>query len=142
LEVFNSKKWPVIITGDFNSLPDSAVYQFLSQGFVDPNHLELFYSSKDKEDTKKNKLKGSHRQPYFLQSVYGQYFKGSEPPFTNYQEKFQGTLDYIFYEKQNLLPTSLLELPSVESVSVESYLPNSITSSDHISLQCNFILLT
>ncbi|XP_050300747.1 protein angel isoform X2 [Anthonomus grandis grandis] len=32
--------WPIILTGDFNSTPDSAVYEFITKGILKFDHLE------------------------------------------------------------------------------------------------------
>jgi hypothetical protein len=43
LEKFTSsgQRYPLVLTGDLNSLHDSAVYEFLHRGCVSPGHPEL-----------------------------------------------------------------------------------------------------
>ena len=92
-------KIPIILCGDFNSGPDSGVYEFLANGTVPANHVD------------------------FMSHLYGNYtteglkhrlgFKSSysgigELPMTNYTPSFQGVIDYIWYSSNNLTVTSLL----------------------------------
>ena len=60
-----------------------------------------------------------------------------EPPFTNYASQFQGTLDYLFIEKQesHVAIQSLLMLPKEEHL--KPSLPNKNFGSDHLCLVAN-----
>lgn len=66
----------------------------------------------------------------------------TEPPFTNYTEKFKGTLDYLFIPRSHthLIPRAILEIPSETSVSAHTALPDDTLSSDHVSIACLFEL--
>jgi CCR4-NOT transcription complex subunit 6 len=63
-----------------------------------------------------------------------------EPAFTNLTKDFKGTLDYIWYTSNSLLPTAVLELPSEAEVVVgpNEFMPNATYSSDHIALMSEF----
>ncbi len=55
LELFRKSDIPLIMTGDFNCNPDTAVYRFLQeQGFLDiyraTNHMDREYAQTDKGD--------------------------------------------------------------------------------------------
>lgn len=84
-----------------------------------------------------------------------------EAPFTNYTEKFRGTLDYLFVPVTNptvatndtesvwnrilaspltLRATHVLEIPTEEAVSGAVGLPNDTLASDHISIAARFVL--
>lgn len=88
-------KVPIVICGDFNSVPQSGVYEFLANGYLAPDH------------------------PEFMSHVYGRYtseglrhrlgFKSayaapgiSDQALTNYTPSFQGLLDYLWYSAGNL----------------------------------------
>jgi CCR4-NOT transcription complex subunit 6 len=95
----DGSKIPLIICGDFNSVPSSGVYEFLSSGTVPPTH------------------------PDFMQHMYGKYtseglrhklglksaYSGcGELPLTNYTPSFQGVIDYIWYGSNNVGVCSVL----------------------------------
>lgn len=89
-----------------------------------------------------------------------------EPPFTNYTDKFKGTLDYIFmptfnpaadmiddhtpeshpwkdvFQNQScqIRTTHLLEIPKEEVVNRMTALPTDAISSDHIPIGAKFVL--
>lgn len=58
--------------------------------------------------------------------------------FTNLSKNFKGTLDYIFYTPESLVPVSTLELPEESEIMRLGGLPNEIWSSDHIALIAEF----
>lgn len=68
-----------------------------------------------------------------------------EPFFTNCTRDFTGTLDYIFYTRDALVPTALLELPAEESarglLGAMGGLPSPVQSSDHIAIMAELSVL-
>ena len=62
--------------------------------------------------------------------------------FTNMGQGFQGTLDYVLYTTNSLVPTATLELPDESDIkdtrNSKSGLPNETWSSDHIALLAEF----
>ena len=60
------------------------------------------------------------------------------PMFTNYTESFKGTLDHIFFNKDRLEVTHLLETPDVASVARDRGLPSILYPSDHIRIEAIF----
>lgn len=86
-------KIPLIVCGDYNSIQDSGVYEYLCAGSVPPDH------------------------PDFLSHLYGKYtsdgirhklgLKSAYPvagelSFTNFTPTFKEVIDYIFYSTANL----------------------------------------
>ena len=162
-----SAEIPMVVCGDFNSVPRSAAHSLLSTGRVDPAHPEL---ATDPLGILRPPSKLSHSLP--LASVYaaaarqGGHMGGDaalpdggagvqalrqrldcgsraasgtgEPLFTNCTRDFTGTLDYIFYTRDALVPTALLELPAEEQVrglmGVRGGLPSPMQSSDHVAI--------
>lgn len=62
--------------------------------------------------------------------------------FTNMGQGFQGTLDYVLYTTNSLVPTATLELPDEADIkssrTTRAGLPNETWSSDHIALLAEF----
>jgi CCR4-NOT transcription complex subunit 6 len=83
----NSSRLPLLIAGDFNSTPDSGVYEFMTRGTVMPSHDDfLNHSYYNSDSAIVHKLN--------LKSVYSHI---DELEFTNYTPTFKGTIDYIWY---------------------------------------------
>ncbi|KAI9177359.1 hypothetical protein LWI28_014169 [Acer negundo] len=111
----------VIVAGDFNSVPNDKVYQYLVSG----------YSSSAQQEEILEEL------PIPLCSVYA--FTRGEPPFTNCTPDFTDTLDYIFFSpSDSIKPVSILELPKKDSPEVVGCLPNQYHPSDHLPIGAEF----
>ncbi len=90
---------PLIVCGDFNSIPGSGVYEFLSRGCIERNHddfMELDYGPYIKEGRK---------HAFSLKSAYSVV---AELPFTNHTPVFQGVIDYVWHTTNSLEVTGLL----------------------------------
>lgn len=70
-------------------------------------------------------------QPFKLDSACG------TPKYTNYTAGFADCLDYIFYDKANLLVTEVVPLPSEAEIALHTALPSVVFPSDHIALISN-----
>lgn len=96
----------LLLCGDFNSLPDSGVIEFLSTGRVSMDHQdfkELGYKAclqKLLNCDSSNEFVHSFK----LLSAYSEEIM----PYTNFTFDFKGIIDYIFYSKQGLVPLGLL----------------------------------
>ncbi|KAL6071665.1 Glucose-repressible alcohol dehydrogenase transcriptional effector [Balamuthia mandrillaris] len=117
---------PIIICGDFNSLPDSGVYEFLKAGKLEGSHSDFG----PYDYGRYTKLGLSHKL-----SLDSAYASVGEPAFTNFTDNFQGCLDYIFYTQEHLEVLKVLR-PVDEAVitSQVGALPNAYMCSDHIPL--------
>jgi len=91
----NGTKIPTIVCGDFNSIPDSGVYEFLSRGNVANDH-EDFMSHVYGHYTSDGL---SHK--FNLKSAYSHV---NELPFTNYTSGFFGRSSLLFLD---YIPSSL-----------------------------------
>ncbi|XP_065628188.1 carbon catabolite repressor protein 4 homolog 2 [Quercus suber] len=145
-KIAQSQQIPLIICGDFNSRPGSDPHNFVVKGRAncisekanDPlgifQYLKLqhslslvsAYSSFLHSDGVEE-----HRRKMNSQT--------SEPAFTNFTNKFFGTLDYIFYTDNSLIVESLLELVDLESIG-NNGIPSPTWPSDHIALMASFRL--
>lgn len=94
-------KIPLIICGDFNSVPASGVYDFLSNGTLPADHVD-FKSHKYGRYTSEGL-----RHRFGLKSAYAAPGAG-EPPVTNYVPTFQGHIDYLWYSAANLGVNAIL----------------------------------
>lgn len=113
----------MLFCGDFNSLPDSEAYSFITTG--------NFQCCPSWKSTNMNSIKDTTlRHTLNLESACG------IPAYTNFTEEFQGCLDYIFYNKNSLEVTDIVPMPSHEKVSSQIGLPNEYFPSDHIALVC------
>jgi CCR4-NOT transcription complex subunit 6 len=91
---------PLIICGDFNSIPSSGVYDFMSRGFIEPDHedfMQLDYG---------NYIKDGRKHAFPLKSAYARL---GELPFTNLTPGFQGVIDYIWHSTSSLEVIGLLK---------------------------------
>ncbi|XP_057999730.1 carbon catabolite repressor protein 4 homolog 1 isoform X1 [Hevea brasiliensis] len=141
---------PMLVCGDFNSVPGSAPHALLAMGKVDPLHPDLVV---DPLGILRPYSKLTHQLP--LVSAYSSLVRlgvglgleqqrrridpaTNEPLFTNCTRDFIGTLDYIFYTADSLTVESLLELLDEESLRKDTALPSPEWSSDHIALLAEF----
>jgi CCR4-NOT transcription complex subunit 6 len=140
---------PMLVAGDFNSVPGSCPHSLLATGRVDPAHPEL---ATDPLGILRPATKLQHQLP--LVSAYGAFARvpgptgeglrrkidpaTQEPLFTNCTRDFLGTLDYIFYTADSLQPEALLELLNEEDLRKDTGLPSPEWSSDHIALLAEF----
>eukprot|EP01119_Soliformovum_irregulare_P021749 TRINITY_DN7307_c0_g1_i2.p1 TRINITY_DN7307_c0_g1~~TRINITY_DN7307_c0_g1_i2.p1 ORF type:complete len:507 (+),score=111.56 TRINITY_DN7307_c0_g1_i2:96-1616(+) len=119
---------PMVIAGDFNSVPGSGPYQLLKTATIPPRHADLHpyhygaYSSH------------GMKHPFHLSSAYG--FMG-EPPFTNTSTQFVGTLDYLWFTHETLKVSKVLQ-PIEEEIIKVTLMPNLHVPSDHICIASEF----
>ncbi|KAG1443515.1 hypothetical protein G6F56_010647 [Rhizopus delemar] len=92
-------KMPTIVCGDFNSAPDSGVYEFLSKGSIAQDHDDFGDHSYGTYTT------DGLTHPYTLKSSYGTVH---DMTFTNLTPGFKGVLDYIWYSTNTLEVNSVL----------------------------------
>ncbi|KAJ2308647.1 Glucose-repressible alcohol dehydrogenase transcriptional effector [Coemansia sp. RSA 2706] len=124
------QKVAAIICGDFNSTPDSGLYEFLSRGRLDKDHDEVA-RLEPYADYKRHGL----RHPFGIKSAYA---SKEELPLTNHSPTFNGTIDYIWYTTGTLVPTGLLGEVDREWVAQTVGFPNPHIPSDHIPIMAEF----
>lgn len=142
---------PMLVAGDFNSVPGSPAHSLLTKGKVDAAAVDSIDPLRFLKDQKL-----LHTLP--LTSAYSTIWDASnahdaklakqkqrldpklhEPNFTNITRDFRGTLDYILYTNNSLVPTAVLELPAdADVVAANEQMPNAQYSSDHLALLSEF----
>lgn len=95
----DGSKIPVIICGDFNSVPESGVYEFLSNGTVPPDHEDFMSHLYGKYTSE------GIRHRLGLKSAYASV---GELPLTNFTPGYKGHIDYIWHSAANLSVNSVL----------------------------------
>jgi len=125
-----SRNLPLMICGDFNSTPDTAVYDLLSRSTVHPGHPDVNMNEEVSVLPDVRSLVHSFQ----LGSVYNTVMR-EEPEHTNFTVGFKGVLDYMWFSAQHLRPLSAAPIPN-ESVLTKhgEALPSTQFSSDHIML--------
>ncbi|XP_011338566.1 2',5'-phosphodiesterase 12 isoform X2 [Ooceraea biroi] len=112
----------VILSGDFNSVPECGIYRLMTENYV-PETCEDWRSNTE-EAIKDISL----TQDLRMSSACG------TPEYTNYTPEFSDCLDYIFYEKDKFEVEQVVPMPSKEELTLHTGLPSVVFPSDHISL--------
>lgn len=120
---------PTIICGDFNSVPETGVYDFLANGAVPGDHEDFM------DHVYGNYTAQGLQHSYKLESSYVPI---GELPFTNYTPGYEGAIDYIFYTKNTLSVTGVLGEIDKQYLSKVVGFPNAHFPSDHICIMSEF----
>jgi len=92
---------PLIICGDFNSVPNSGVYEFLSNSTLASDHSDFMSHTYGRYTSE------GIRHRLSLKSAYAG-LPEDEVPLTNYTPSFRGVIDYVFYSAANLAVNKVL----------------------------------
>ncbi|KAJ7680654.1 glucose-repressible alcohol dehydrogenase transcriptional effector [Mycena polygramma] len=132
----DGNKIPLIVCGDYNSVPTSGVYEFLSTGSLPATHPEFL------SHTYGNYTSDGLRHKLGLKSAYTTVGAGGVAeeiiPMTNVTPGFHGILDYVWYSPANLILNSVVgEIDKMYLEKVVGF-PNPHFPSDHIALTATF----
>lgn len=134
LEGITNNNLPLVLCGDFNSEPSSAVYELVSQQVVSPDHPDL---RADTTDLLRGVLMSDHHSishNLLLKSAYAAML-GEEPKFTNYTVGYVGVLDYIWLTAMHWRPLTIAPIPDENELGgTGEALPNALYPSDHLML--------
>ncbi|KAI5180884.1 CCR4-NOT transcription complex subunit 6 [Nematocida sp. AWRm80] len=125
-----SKRYPgaeLVITGDFNSLPSSSLYELYSTGEMKPNSKYLLNYSYEPYTSKGYSHSLNLKDSYSFVNLN----------FTNFTPTFSGVIDYIWYNDK-LLPICSLGPIDEEYTSKIVGLPTHHYPSDHLILVTQF----
>jgi len=95
----NGSSIPTLVCGDFNSIPESGVYEFLSKGRLSHNHEDFM------DHIYGNYTSDGLDHDLHLKSAYSNI---GELPFTNYTPGFRDVIDYVWYTTDTLSVTGVL----------------------------------
>lgn len=130
-------KVTVIFCGDFNSVPSSGVFAFMTRGILGADHPDctkckycfstyvvsciLIFAS-----VSETQIMNMQHQFQFISAC-------GTPQFTNYTLDFKSCLDYIFCERSHVSVTGIAAFPSEDVLSANVALPSEVFPSDHIA---------
>lgn len=134
LRKMNWHTLPLLLAGDFNSTPDSAVYDFLKNAYVPDGHEDLRHDPSGLL----SRFRLQMRHDLALTTAYAKC-TGAEAKFTNYTEDFKGTLDYIWFSPEALHVVAVTQVDEEGELKKEHALPSSNRPSDHVSLVATFV---
>lgn len=120
----SGKQIPMVICGDFNSTPDSGVYEFLSQGTAAPDHEDFM------DHTYGTYTSEGLRHSCALRSAYNSI---GELPLTNHTPGFRGAIDYIWYSTNTLAASGLLGEVDATYLSRVVGFPNAHFPSEYVA---------
>lgn len=130
-EYTDATQIPLLLCGDFNSLPDSGIYELITHGSVSNSHSDL--GSRKYGNFTRDGI--SH--PFSLKSSYASI---EELAFTNYTPNFVGVLDYIWYSTNTLQVVGLLGNVDKEYLERVPGFPNYHFPSDHLALYAQYVV--
>jgi CCR4-NOT transcription complex subunit 6 len=122
---------PLLLCGDFNSLPDSGIYELITQGEIANTHKDL--GARKYGNFTRDGI--SHK--FSLKSSYADI---GELSFTNYTPNFVGVLDYIWYSTNTLRVIGLLGDIDKEYLQRVPGFPNYHFPSDHVALYAQYVV--
>ncbi|KAF1316910.1 Glucose-repressible alcohol dehydrogenase, partial [Globisporangium splendens] len=114
---------PIVLCGDFNNSPESAIYEYMETAFMQKPNLEgvteTFKSAYAKY--KQNAIaSGVHDET----SLHIKAGKKDEPPHTTVNYRRCWTIDYIWYSQSSLAPAKILDIPDESVLRSEEGPPN------------------
>ncbi|EGE00312.1 glucose-repressible alcohol dehydrogenase transcriptional effector [Trichophyton tonsurans CBS 112818] len=129
IEYSSPSQIPILVCGDFNSRPSSAVYNLLAHGRLEEEHPDL------RDRLYGNLTRQGMTHPFTLKSAYSAI---GELSFTNYTPGFTDVIDYIWYSSNLLQVTGLLGEVDKEYLQRVPGFPNYHFPSDHLALMAEF----
>jgi len=141
LEEHPTSNVQLLLCGDFNSLPESGVIEYIENGEISKNHKDF----KNIEYNKSLCQMMSHRSD---EDMYNHNFrlrsaiKQDIMPYTNYTYEFKGMIDYIFYPSQTMKPTGFLGPVDSQWLKENKVVgcPHPQVPSDHFSLLVELVM--
>ena len=138
----NAPGIPLLLCGDFNSLPQSSVIEYLTKARMSTSHPDLQdfsyagYTSRVSSINHHNKPEIAHHFP--IRSAYEE----QQIVYSNFTYDFKGVIDYIFYSFDFLRLQGLLGPVNKDWFQQWRVIgcPNPHYPSDHFPLLCQFEL--
>ncbi|XP_033122341.1 CCR4-NOT transcription complex subunit 6-like [Anneissia japonica] len=129
---------PLLLAGDFNSLPESGVIEYLAKGKISLNHPDF----KDMDYKKLFNFSSSPEQNGHISHSFRlrRSYENTHMEFTNHTFDFKGVIDYVFYSHDYMSPLGVLGPMNCEWFESQKVMgcPNPNVMSDHFSLLVEF----
>lgn len=138
---------PLVLCGDFNSLPNSGVIELMRTGKISLSHADFKDLSYEAYLQKYNRIDSNSTSTmdithhFKLQSAY-ETTSAPIMPYTNYTYDFKGIIDYVFYAVQVMRVLGVLGPLDPEWLQTNKIVgcPHPNVPSDHFSLLVEFEL--
>lgn len=127
---------PVVICGDYNSVPGSGLYDFMSSGHLAPDHADFLSHTYGKYTTEGLKHRLNLKSAYSTPGAGGGL--NGDSHITNFTPGFKGEIDYLWYSAGNLGVNSVLEQLDKRYLEKCVGFPNAHFPSDHVAIACEF----
>lgn len=129
---------PLILCGDFNSLPDSGVVEYLTRSCIDSKHSD--FKAIDYKDCLSKLSLADSDDTYTHGFRLAQAYSKDYMPYTNYTYDFKGIIDYIFYSRDTMHCLGILGSPDAQWFADNHVLgcPHPQIPSDHLPLLAQF----
>ncbi|ETO68557.1 hypothetical protein F444_14612 [Phytophthora nicotianae P1976] len=134
----------VVMCGDWNAHPRSALVAFLLDGQIDSSHRHWQQApsfrwnlSRVEENEANRSVASTEVRPNRFEHALQLVSACGIPAFTNYVTSFVDTLDYVMVGSKTLQVRDVFPLFTEEEVTHEVALPSSTFPSDHVSLVCD-----
>ncbi|CAF1511924.1 unnamed protein product [Didymodactylos carnosus] len=148
----NQDNTTFVIVGDFNSKPESIVVEYLLKGYVETTSLhyknvyDMYSTIFDSKERSGQYLAEKHSFKT-IESAYNE--QTFQLPFTSrIAGHFEGSIDWIWYQKDKLKPVVLLNALNTDDEKVlqkerdKFTLPNEKHPSDHLPIMVKFQFLS
>jgi len=129
---------PLVVAGDFNSLPGSDPHILLSSGGVQVQDEQGLLAGLPMRHALPLRSAMATVGAHINASAESHELQKMEPPYTNFTAQFVGTLDYMWYTYDRLSVGGLLEMVEDRLVQESTALPSPTFSSDHVPLLSEF----
>uniref|UniRef100_A0AC35U3M6 Poly(A)-specific ribonuclease n=1 Tax=Rhabditophanes sp. KR3021 TaxID=114890 RepID=A0AC35U3M6_9BILA len=133
---------PMVMSGDMNSLPESGVVEFLTNGKISRMHedLKTFATSQMSPQLDSFSAKPIDPRCFYHLLNLANTFNDMQFPWTNYTADFKGNIDYIFATPNSLLRYAMVEAPDIDWVNSYGVVgfPHPHIPSDHIPIMASF----
>lgn len=113
----------IVLCGDFNNSPESAIYEYMENAFMQKPNLEGVTENFKSAYRlyKQNALASGVHDAATLQIEPG---KSDEPLHTTVNYRRCWTIDYIWYSQSSLVPSRILDIPDESVLRSEEGPPN------------------
>lgn len=112
-----------MLCGDFNNSPESAVYEYMENSFMQAQNVEgvTEHFQSAYKLYKQNALASGFHDPETLKIGES---KSDEPLHTTVNYRRCWTIDYIWYSQSSLVPSKILDIPDESVLRSEEGPPN------------------